>query len=270
MKVIQNLKYKSTKKDNKSFQREVWDEVWSKNSFSELVNQLDRNPIYWKLLGLIKKDDSIIEAGCGFGQWVWKLHNQGYKITGVDNAKKIISRLKREQPNLKLKLADVEKLPFKNGAFDIYLSFGVIEHFINGPEKVLKEANRVLNKNGTLFLTVPYLNLFRFIRYKFIDENEGTFYQYLYSKDEIINIIENAGFKIYKISYFDFLSAVKRDFPLLWKIYKKFLKNNITASNNEQIYKRHSKNKIKKVFLKRLLYKLDSYILLIEARKKLI
>ena len=41
---------------------------------------------------------------------------------------------------------------FKNEEFDVYLSFGVVEHFEQGPIKALKEARRVLKKGGDLII----------------------------------------------------------------------------------------------------------------------
>src|SRR3990167_1248345 len=118
MKIAQHLPLKSGKNTN-SFQKELWDEIWTETSFEKLVNQLTINPIYWRLKKLINKSDSILEAGCGFGQWVYRLNSLGYKVAGVDTAKKTIKRINKLKPNLDISFGDVENLPFKNNSFSV-------------------------------------------------------------------------------------------------------------------------------------------------------
>ena len=267
MKIAQYINYNLQKHiDNKSFQKEIWDQTWSNNSFEELKDQLLVNPIYWRLKDLIKREDRILEAGCGFGQWVYQLSGEKFNITGVDFASRTISKLKKQFKNLKFTLADIENLPFRNESFDVYLSFGVIEHFEDGPEKVLAEARRILKKGGLLFLTVPYLNIPRLLKYGF-KKNKGQFYQYLYSKNETVSLIKNAGFKISKISYYDFINALKKDFPpianLLLKI-KTSPKRYIVSKTSTAQQKNHAKPNF---LVQKFLYKLDSYVILIEAYK---
>lgn len=54
-------------------------------------------------------------------------------------------------------LASAEKIPKNNNHFDNALLIEVIEHLEN-PSLVLIEVNRVLKENGTLFLSIPFLN----------------------------------------------------------------------------------------------------------------
>lgn len=252
---------------NKSFQKELWDLHWSTQSTDSLINQLRINPLYWNLLSLVKKKDKILEAGCGFGQWVISLKRQGFNILGIDIAANTIQMLKKNYPDLKVYIADVEDLPFKDKSFNVYLSFGVIEHFRDGPQKVLREARRVLKKDGLLYLTVPYLNIPRFVKYKLLENPKGEFYQYLYSKGDIIKLIEKAGFKIDKVKNYDFINAIKKDMPFgnsLIKLISKNKNNNPKYVTPSQFTLGNKPNFI----LQEILYRLDSYIILIEAYKK--
>lgn len=53
-------------------------------------------------------------------------------------------------------LARAEKLPFKNGEFDIVLFRGVIQHIpTNKKSKSLSEMSRVLKRDGTAYLMIP-------------------------------------------------------------------------------------------------------------------
>ena len=51
-----------------------------------------------------------------------------------------------------------DNLPYPDRFFDLVTSFEVIEHFKYGPQKTLKEVNRVLKNDGFLILTTPNIN----------------------------------------------------------------------------------------------------------------
>ena len=46
-------------------------------------------------------------------------------------------------------------LPYEDSSISGYLSFGVIEHFIEGPHEALAEAFRVLRPGGIAIITTP-------------------------------------------------------------------------------------------------------------------
>lgn len=112
-----------------------------------------------ELKKLDKNKTRILEAGCGFGHWVFWMAEQGFETTGVDLSPKAISlakdyALKNKINNCKFIKGDVRKLPIEDNYFDIIFSFGLIEHFLR-PEIILKELLRVLKPGGKIFLSVP-------------------------------------------------------------------------------------------------------------------
>ncbi|MDD5194049.1 MAG: class I SAM-dependent methyltransferase [Candidatus Omnitrophica bacterium] len=56
-------------------------------------------------------------------------------------------------------LADAEQLPFKNESFSNIVSIDAFHH-IRFPEKMLKEAQRILKKGGKFILIEPYVSAF--------------------------------------------------------------------------------------------------------------
>ncbi|HCG73391.1 MAG TPA: 3-demethylubiquinone-9 3-O-methyltransferase, partial [Nitrospina sp.] len=50
---------------------------------------------------------------------------------------------------------DVHALPFPKSFFGAYLSYGVVEHFPQGPQQAILEAHRVLKPGGLIFMMVP-------------------------------------------------------------------------------------------------------------------
>ena len=141
-----------------------WEDYWSKKDIQKEVCFCEKDEL-WKIIKkFVRLDDKIIDAGCGLGRWVIFLSKKSYNVLGVDNFKEAIERAKQFDNSLKLKIADVRKLPFKNEEFDVYLSFGVVEHFEEGPIKALKEAKRVLKKGGVIILETPHDNFLRRVK----------------------------------------------------------------------------------------------------------
>lgn len=117
----------------------------------------------------------ILDGGCGLGKHVIAYRKMGYDIIGVDFSVEVIRRVKKEvDGNLPIYTADVTALPFEDGFFDCYFLGGVIEHFEEGPNAPLREARRVLKKNGYLLATVPYISLLRRLYFSIFPTKKGN------------------------------------------------------------------------------------------------
>ena len=53
-------------------------------------------------------------------------------------------------------VADARHLPFEDSSFDCIMAIEVFEHLEN-PEKFVKEAYRILNNSGSIFLSIPFM-----------------------------------------------------------------------------------------------------------------
>jgi len=148
-----------------------------------------------------KKGETILDLGCGKGQFCKYLNSKRVKTYGIDPLKKEILLAKKIQPKkIKFQIASGEKLPFINRKFDKVVSVCVLEH-TNDDKKVLKEVNRVLKKNGTFVLSVDTLNN------KHISEKYKKYHfkeyhvNYLYNKEKIIKIMNDNKFKVISVKY---------------------------------------------------------------------
>jgi ubiquinone/menaquinone biosynthesis C-methylase UbiE len=127
---------------------------------------------------------------------------------GLDISEPTIRRLRKEFPNLEWVVGDVREMAFANNSFDTLLSWGVIEHIEEGPQRALSEFHRVLRRNGHVFITVPWLNSFRLRsggysqngdNYSlFAGSDNVVFHQYYMTENEIQDFVRKAGFKILK------------------------------------------------------------------------
>jgi len=106
--------------------------------------------------------EKIIDVGCGDGYYLYLLSNLGLKLnlTGVDFDKKALESARKNLKGKKVRLVHgnlMSKLPFADSFFDKAVMSEVVEHLPNDV-KGLKEAKRILKKNGTLVITVPNAN----------------------------------------------------------------------------------------------------------------
>ncbi len=147
--------------------RVEFEEEWSRSDIEDLLKTNDyprarqERDLYESFL---PRGELILEAGCGLGPKVLYFREQGHRIVGLDFVFSALNRLKRFRADLPLACADVHHCPFPDNTFGAYLSYGVVEHFPDGPEEAIREARRILKPGGVLLMMVPADNvLSRFI-----------------------------------------------------------------------------------------------------------
>ena len=106
---------------------------------------------------------AVLDAGCGAGYGADFLATAGARrVIGIDNAPDAIARAGRcyRQPNLAFAAMDAARLGFPDAAFDLIVSFEVIEHLAD-QEGYLAELARVLKPQGLLLLSTPNRQVYR-------------------------------------------------------------------------------------------------------------
>ncbi len=204
-----------------------WGDYWSKTSIEDNLKNCETDGLLPILTRYLPVKGKIIEAGCGLGKWVIYLRNRGYDVMGTDSFAGAIKALKKFDKSLPVKVDKVEKSSFPAGSFEAYLSFGVVEHFEEGPQKSLQEAFRLLKPGGVAVIETPFDNpMRRGIRHlkRLLGKGKPpagwSFYEYHYTREELINFVREAGFKVLATFPKDDLSWQKSiglwlDFPKL-------------------------------------------------------
>ncbi len=188
--------------------------------------------------GIIKKYTSkflvppakVIDAGCGIGQNVYGLDQWGYDAYGIDFTDEVVKKTKKNFSNLKISTQDVRNLDFPENFFDGYWSLGVIEHFKDGYDDIIKEARRVIKNDGYLFLTIPWFSPLRQIKacfgaYPKIDKKTGMghFYEFMLDKAQLVKTIEKEGFRLVSSHSNDAVKGLKDEIsflrPVLQRVY---------------------------------------------------
>jgi ubiquinone/menaquinone biosynthesis C-methylase UbiE len=103
-------------------------------------------------------DNPTLDLGCGDGRVAHMLKELGLiqmPSCGLDISPSKLRQAKEINSHLRLLHSDANYLPFKNNTFASIICNGVLCSIPEGVEQSLKEASRVLKKNGLILATVP-------------------------------------------------------------------------------------------------------------------
>jgi SAM-dependent methyltransferase len=184
----------------------------------------------------------LLDAGCGSGRHLCHaFRTPGVQVAGVDldpvdlcTAKGFLALMAREKPGSWIvTCADVSHLPFADCSFDVVVCSEVLEHIADNGAAVA-ELVRVLKPGGDLVVTVP-----RFLPERVCWALSAAYHREpgghirIYRKGELLNLLENAGTRCWRIRYRHGLHAPywwlrclvghKNESSLPVRLYRRFL-----------------------------------------------
>jgi len=152
------------------------------------------------LRSLVARDDrdrQILDVGCGTGGMLKALRTFG-GVTGMDTSHFAIDRA-RERSGCRVEWGVLpEPTPFEPGSFDVVTALDVIEH-VDDDEEAVRTIHRVLRPGGLFVCTVP---AFRFL---WSGHDEVNHHRRRYRRTELRRKLVGAGFRIRRLTYFNFL-----------------------------------------------------------------
>ncbi len=160
------------------------------------------------------KNPSILDIGAGTGAYSIPLANEGYQVTALELVKhnlKVIEKNSNKVTCIQGNATNLSK--FNDESFDIILLFGPMYHLISEEEKIqaLKEAKRVLKKNGTILIQY-IMNEYAIIRHGFKEReilnslnNIDNNFHIISDKDELYSYV-----RINDINNFNHLTNLTR------------------------------------------------------------
>jgi 2-polyprenyl-3-methyl-5-hydroxy-6-metoxy-1,4-benzoquinol methylase len=160
-----------------------------------LVYKLTRSfSLEWKKKKILRNtiEGSILDFGCGTGDFLNTMKNSGWTITGVEPSAE--ARLKAEILT-SIKINDsLEELSTQT--FDVITAWHVIEHVPDLPQTVQKLKNS-LKKGGIIFIAVPNFQSPDAIKYK---EHWAGFdvprHLWHFSKKSMSTLFDSVGLKL--------------------------------------------------------------------------
>jgi SAM-dependent methyltransferase len=109
-----------------------------------------------EISAILKTD--LFEEACGEDQVLFDLGFSKANTVGIDAAHSIAARARSRSENSKFSFvtADVRRLPFPAGHFDLVFSNSTLDHFDNAPdlERSIGELVRITRPGGLLVLTL--------------------------------------------------------------------------------------------------------------------
>jgi SAM-dependent methyltransferase len=135
---------------------------WGELFTDPVMQGLKPNP---ELMALIPRWQAagcrrVLDAGCGVGRRLLPLRQAGFRVWGVDCDAPVLELLKARLAHSaapavvsNLVQADLNRLPFASGAFDLVVSVNVINHGDAATFRdYCRELARVLTKGGHQFI----------------------------------------------------------------------------------------------------------------------
>ena len=165
-----------------------------------------------------------LEIGVGTGRFA---HALGVTI-GIDPSKNMIKIAR--QRGVDARLGSGERLPFKNSTFD-YAAIIITICFVKDPQKVLKEALRILKKNGKLIIGI--INKDSFLG-EFYQKKKSIFYKKanFFNIREVTNLLKNTGFS--KFRYYQTLYKIPGEINSIQKPKKGFDQGGFVVISGEK------------------------------------
>lgn len=213
-----------------------------KKSLFEKIYQIAKQYNLDQKLKLIKESTqgkSILDYGCGAGDFLQHMQNNGYDVTGMEpNPKALeISQSKIGKENVvNCELKDI------NSKFDVITMWHVLEHIPNLND-ILIELKQHLNPGGTLIIAVPnHLSYDANYYGKLWAAYDVPRHLWHFNPDSLQLLINNFGMKIENVSpmildafYVSLLSEKYKgnSLPFL-KAFFVGLKSNLTAKKTGQ------------------------------------
>lgn len=193
---------------------EYWDAHWAQHP-PEPMNGMGMYCGFRDAINTyMPRDGIIVEAGCGNGNTARTIRAAGFEIVGIDFAPNVIDANRALDPEGTYRVGDVRALGEASNSLAGYMSFGVIEHFSDAERRViLLEAARCLRPGGVALFTVPHYNLLRRVRFGISASRtppvDTPFYQYFFSRSELMADLRAVGFQITHVDAYDAYKGIK-------------------------------------------------------------
>lgn len=117
--------------------KQQWGSIYNKSMLEQVVKQVNSSnqPVQSiEMLNLTKKNQKVLEIGCGSGETSLFLAKHNRHMTAIDFSEQSILLVNKavEITGYKVKTYNIDavnKLPFKNREFDVAFQAGLLEHF---------------------------------------------------------------------------------------------------------------------------------------------
>jgi 2-polyprenyl-3-methyl-5-hydroxy-6-metoxy-1,4-benzoquinol methylase len=134
---------------------EMTDQGFSENRYYQLSQILSRYDAGQKMLAGLKSGKSLLDAGCGVGDFLAVAQHHGWQVEGVEISARA-AQAANHRVGERVKVGEVVHLEFPH-TYDLITSYHVIEHLLD-PVLTLSRFHDLLKPGGVLFLETPNID----------------------------------------------------------------------------------------------------------------
>lgn len=132
-----------------------WALTYDKSILQHMIFRASHEMFIKEISTINKANLGVLDIGCGTGELAKKLTERfkNADIHGVDISDTMIKKAnaKKMKKDVKFKVGDVERLPYKDNFFDVITCSHSFHHYPN-KKKAISEMHRVLKPNGHLMV----------------------------------------------------------------------------------------------------------------------
>ncbi len=141
----------------------------------------------------------LLDVGCANGTFLLDARRQGWTVTGIDLSDQAVQACARQ--GVPVRRGALEELYFPDASFDAVVCSDSLEHVVD-PKVFLREARRVLDTDGVLYLALPDFNglQYRLLRLINIFNRRNYFvlphHVFHFTRRSLRYLLEESGFEI--------------------------------------------------------------------------
>jgi SAM-dependent methyltransferase len=138
---------------------EYWREIYEQSDLQGVIyRRRMETAVHWARELPLAPGSKVLDAGCGAGLLSIELARAGFTVTGTDSSPEMVGLARRAVDELGLagriqvQRADVHRLPFSAGEFELAVGLGLLPWLID-PGTAVAELARTLVPGGWMILT---------------------------------------------------------------------------------------------------------------------
>jgi ubiquinone/menaquinone biosynthesis C-methylase UbiE len=142
---------------------------------------------------------SVLDIGTGSGLFVEEFGKRGLSVAAIDPNPEMITATQNILPNIDIRKASAEEVPFKDNSFDLVF-MGLVFHEVDNYLLSIKEAYRIAKKEVSI------------LEWEYLEQDFGPPLKHRLKSSFFEELAEKAGFKKVEI--------IKLTNLILYKLYK--------------------------------------------------
>jgi SAM-dependent methyltransferase len=147
-----------------------------------------------KNLKFFRTDGTLLDIGCGRGQFLKTASEHGYQAEGIDISEQAVAYARREF-GLNAEARSLDDIVASGKQFDVVTLWHVLEHFTN-PYETLSQIRKLLTSEGICVVEVPNLHSLKFMlsKTKWQGGNHPLYHRTFFSANTLRDALIRSGF----------------------------------------------------------------------------